>query len=278
MELSGLTLVTLPIGNTGDITIRALDVLRSGIHFYAEDTRVFKDLLRSLGIDYSQKFIDSYHDQSIGKIDSIIQKIKEGEEVYLVSDAGSPIISDPAFPLVKRVNEEGIKLNSLSGISSVIIALELSALPPHPFHFWGFMPRTRGEKIENLKKLKLIQGTHLYFESPHRIFETVETFFEINPEQTLVVARELTKTFQTVTRLDKNNLNEVKTLIKDKGEFVILFHQDVVKNQFYPDELVELVNDYISSGGGTKKLSKIFSKISGDDAKSVYDRLNRSDK
>jgi len=187
--LSSLTLVTLPIGNTGDITLRALDALKSGTHFYAEDTRVFKVLLKAYGIDYSSKLIDSYHDQSVGKIDLIIEKIKAGSDIFLVSDAGSPMVSDPAFPLVKRIIDEGLKLNTLSGITAVISALELSGLPPHPFHFWGFVPRGNGERIESFKKLKYISGTHLFYESPHRIFETIDSFFSVNPELVLVVAR-----------------------------------------------------------------------------------------
>ncbi len=274
--MSGLTLVTLPIGNTGDITLRALEALKNGTHFYAEDTRVFKDLLKAYGIDYSNKMIDSYHDQSVGKIDLIIEKIKEGSEIFLVSDAGSPVVSDPAFPLVKRVLEEGLKLNTFSGITAVISALELSGLPPHPFHFWGFAPRGKGERIESFKKLKYVSGTHLFYESPHRIFETIESFFAVNPDLALVVARELTKTFQTVVHLDRHNLNEVKSLVVDKGEFVILFHQNEVSHPQVSEELLEMCTDYLSDGGGTKKLAKIFSKINGEDVKTIYDKLSRS--
>lgn len=146
LKLSELTLVTLPIGNSGDITLRALEALKSGKTFYAEDTRVFKDLLGNLGISLQDKFIDSFHDQSVGKIDVIVSKIKNGESIYLVSDAGSPMVSDPAYPLLKRLLEEGIEIKTLPGVTAVITALELSGLPPHPFHFWGFLARGKGEK------------------------------------------------------------------------------------------------------------------------------------
>ena len=139
--MSGLTLVTLPIGNINDITLRALEALKSGEIFYAEDTRVFKDLLRNLGIEYQHKFIDSFHDQSIGKIEQILKKIEEGNQVYLVSDAGSPAISDPAYPLIKELVQKNISISTLPGVTSVVTALELSGLPPHPFHFWGFIGR-----------------------------------------------------------------------------------------------------------------------------------------
>ena len=131
--MSELILVTLPIGNMGDITIRALDALKNEKTFYAEDTRVFKELLNNLGISYQDKFIDSFHDQSVGKLEVIISKIKSGEKVYLVSDAGSPMVSDPAYPLLKRLVEEDIKIKTLPGVTAVVAALELSALPPNPY-------------------------------------------------------------------------------------------------------------------------------------------------
>ena len=101
--MSSLTLITLPIGNIKDITIRAMEALKLGDCFYAEDTRVFKNLLSSLEIDFSSKHIDSFHEHSAGKIQQITEKIKNGTTIYLVSDAGSPMISDPAFPLLKKM-------------------------------------------------------------------------------------------------------------------------------------------------------------------------------
>ena len=144
--MSSLTLVSLPIGNIKDITLRAIEALRSGDCFYAEDTRVFKKLLNSLEIEYSSKFIDSFHEHSEGKIKNITEKIQAGTRVYLVSDAGSPVISDPAFPLLKKMREEGIEIKTIPGVTSVVTALELSGLPPRPFHFWGFISRSKNER------------------------------------------------------------------------------------------------------------------------------------
>lgn len=268
--------MTLPIGNTGDITLRALEALKSGKTFYAEDTRVFKELLNSLGITYQDKFIDSFHDQSVGKIEVIHAKIKNGETVYLVSDAGSPMVSDPAYPLLKKLQEEGISIRTLPGVTAVITALELSALPPHPFHFWGFIARGKGEKKDFFKDLNKTSGTHIFFESPHRIFETIENFFEVHPEKTLVIGRELTKTYESVYRLVKSDLPRVKEIVMDKGEFVVLFHNAEIKAGADQEEVLELVRDYLDNGGSTKKLAKVFSKILSTDTKTVYDQLSRS--
>jgi 16S rRNA (cytidine1402-2'-O)-methyltransferase len=277
--MSELVLVTLPIGNVGDITVRALEALKTGKVFYAEDTRVFKDLLKGLGIDYSDKFIDSFHDQSVGKIEQIVAKIKSGDVIYLVSDAGSPIVSDPAYPLLKKLLEENISIKTLPGVTAVITALELSALPPHPFHFWGFIGRGKSEKKDFFKNLSGVPGTHVFFESPHRVYETIDTFFEVQTENTLVIARELTKTYESVYRLSKADLKEVRNIVVDKGEFVLLFHNAVQGNSPAVDaEIVELTRDYLENSGTPKKLAKILAKIVGSDTKVVYDQLTRTAK
>ena len=278
-KLSSLTLISLPIGNLKDITLRAIEVLNSGDCFYAEDTRVFKKLLQSLEIDYSSKFIDSFHEHSEGKIIGIVEKIKAGVNVYLVSDAGSPVISDPAYPLLKKMREEGIEIKTIPGVTSVITALELSGLPPRPFHFWGFISRSKNERRDFFNELSLRPGTHIFFESPHRIFETIESFFQVMPEEELVVTRELTKIYESVYRITKNNYSEIQKMIIDKGEFVVLFHIEALKNSpINNSEIVEMVKDYMEGGGGPKKLAKIFSKILGVDTKTVYDQLVLSTK
>ena len=277
--MSSLTLITLPIGNQKDITLRALEALKSGNVFYAEDTRVFKKLLEILEIDYSGKFIDSFHEHTEGKIDLIIEKIQAGATVYLVSDAGSPMISDPAYPLLRRLREVGIVIKTIPGVTSVITALELSGLPPHPFHFWGFISRSKNERREFFLELKAIGGTHLFFESPHRIYETVQSFFAAIPEGELVITRELTKVFESVYRIKKNDLTDIQKIVMDKGEFVVLFHtENHVNAPMNNSEVANLVNEYLEGNAGTKKLAKIFSKILNTDTKKIYDQLIKSDK
>lgn len=277
--LSSLTLVSLPIGNLKDITLRAIETLKAGECFYAEDTRVFKKLLDSLGIDYSSKFIDSFHEHSEGKIKNITEKIQAGVTVYLVSDAGSPLISDPAYPLLKKMREEGIDIKTVPGVTSVVTALELSGLPPQPFHFWGFISRSKNERKDFFHDLGTIPGTHIFFESPHRIFETIDSFFQAVPDGELIVTRELTKLYESVYRITKNNSQEIENLIMDKGEFVALFHVENLKHApMNNHEVMEMVKDYMERGGGPKKLAKIFSKILGVETKMIYDQLSRSDK
>lgn len=276
--MSELVLVTLPIGNIKDITLRALETLKSAKVVYAEDTRVFKELLTLFEISFADKSIDSFHDQTIGKIETIIKRIKNGEVVYLVSDAGSPVVSDPAYPLLRAALANQIAIRTVPGVSSVLCALELSALPPHPFHFWGFVARGMNEKTEFFSYLKSVSGTHLFFESPHRIYETIEIFFEVNPEKELVIARELTKMYETVYRLSKKNLENLKEVVLDKGEFVLLYHNEKIDHSMSNIELKSLVEDYLDHGGTPKKLAKIFSKILQVETKFVYDQLSNSGK
>lgn len=275
--MSSLILVTLPIGNAKDITLRALESLKTGTYFYAEDTRVFKKLLELLEIDSSTKQIDSFHDHSEGKIPQIVEKLHSGKDVYLVSDAGSPVISDPAFPIIRKAIELGLSVKTIPGVTSVVTALELSGLPPHPFHFWGFIARSAHEKKTFFEQLSGIKGTHIFFEAPHRIYETVEVFFETMPETELVVTRELTKMYESVARLKRDDLKMLSTLVLDKGEFVVLFHNDETKNANF-NELSAMVTEYLSGKPGTKKLAKIFAKILGADQKMIYDQLIGSGK
>ena len=256
-----------------------MEALKLGDCFYAEDTRVFKNLLSSLEIDFSSKHIDSFHEHSAGKIQQITEKIKNGTTIYLVSDAGSPMISDPAFPLLKKMREEGIEIKTIPGVTSVVTALELSGLPPQPFHFWGFISRSKNERKDFFWELNQIAGTHIFFESPHRIFETINSFFEVLPERELVITRELTKVYESVYRITSENQEMIKDIIVDKGEFVGLFHVENLKHSSMNNgEIVELVTDYLEGKGGTKKLAKIFAKILGTDIKTVYDQLSRSGK
>jgi 16S rRNA (cytidine1402-2'-O)-methyltransferase len=277
VKLSSLILVTLPIGNTKDITFRAFEALKEASTIYAEDTRVLKELLKDYGIDYSNKYIDSYHDQSQGKISLIINKLKNSEDVYLVSDAGSPLISDPAYPLIQEVLKNDLKIQTLPGVTAVVTALELSGLPPHPFHFWGFVARTSNEKRDVFKQLKAIKGTHLFYESPHRVFDTIRDFFEVYPTGILIVARELTKNYESIYRLSIDDLVDLEKNVVGKGEFVILFHIETVdQNQIYDDELIAMARNYLDEKSSPKKLAKILSKILGEDTKSIYDQMTNS--
>jgi 16S rRNA (cytidine1402-2'-O)-methyltransferase len=160
-----LVLLTLPIGNIDDITKRVLNSLLEAKTLIAEDTRTIKNQLNKLSIDSSNKKIISFHDQSgETKTKNLLEEL-EHSDLYLVSEAGSPYISDPAYPLVKMALELGYEVDSYSGISAVTQSLELSGLPPIPFHFHGFPPRDSGKrKAYFQKEVASVYGTHIFFE------------------------------------------------------------------------------------------------------------------
>lgn len=274
--MSGLYLITLPIGNSEDITLKAQRWLNEIDTFYAEDTRVFKDLLKDLNIDYSSKAIDSFHDHSENKIERIIKKLESGDKIGLVSDAGSPVISDPAYPLIREVIKSNIPLFNASGITSVVCALELSGLPANPFHFWGFIGRSESDRKNLFNQFLSTNGTHIFFESPHRIYETIKSFFDTFPEEELVVARELTKKFQEIKKLNINHLKNLNERILDKGEFVLLCHLKTVTTAKLDNKLIEEINDYLENGGNTKKLAKIFGKILNEESRVIYNKMIQS--
>jgi len=267
--LAKLILVGLPIGNKEDLTHRAKSALESGKYFLAEDTRSFGPFLKLLGIPTDNKTLISFHDFSSNKKFSQVEKLLDvGEDVYLVSEAGSPIISDPAFPLVRHLVEKGYEIDTMPGVSSPIVALELSALPPHPFKFHGFFPREKRDKF----LAQLTPGTHIIFESPHRILETLEILGENYPEGEFCVCRELTKKFQSTYRFQGKDYNREE--IRAQGEFVVVFHLKGTKSL---DEikLKKLAQDYLEKGG-KKLLAKLLAEVLGEDVKKIYTDLTQS--
>lgn len=225
-----LFVVATPIGNLEDITQRALRILKEVDIIACEDTRLTKRLLDHYQITTNTI---SYHQHSkLGKIDFIINQLKEGKDVALVSDAGTPGISDPGGLLVQAAYNEGIKVESVPGPSALIAALSISGLPTDKFNFYGFLPHKKGRQTV-LQEIVESKTTAVFYESVHRIEKTLEQLNSImsgetlrqsqsDKEREIVVARELTKKFETVY---KGSIQEVLEKLKQdqvKGEFVVI--------------------------------------------------------
>ncbi|MBF0313318.1 MAG: 16S rRNA (cytidine(1402)-2'-O)-methyltransferase [Oligoflexia bacterium] len=283
-----LNLLSVPIGHLGDITIRAKEVLTSATLFAVEDSRVFKKLLMGLGISMEGKKIYSFHDHTPEKsISLFIDYLKRGEDLYLVSDAGSPVISDPAYPLIRRVLDSGFEIKTVPGVSSLITALELSGLPPFPMHFFGFFPRTKEKRKQVAKMLQEVSGTSIFFESPQRVRETMDELYDqlrVDGVKTkFVIARELTKKFESVYRFsgEEGEWNRVKDEIVYKGEFVVLIHRDnegigAVFEQnsgVVREELTQIALRILQEGGKPKLIAELLSSILRRDKKEIYDLM-----
>ncbi len=222
-----LYLVSTPIGNLADISFRAVEVLKSADLIACEDTRHSRILLLHYGI---KKPTVSYFDFSEKKqAPRLIQKLEEGAAVALISDAGTPGISDPGYRLVRHAIERDIKIEPIPGPSAFLCALSASGLPTDRFVFEGFMPIKSGQKKNKLLSLQEEERTVIFYESPHRLLKTLEAIEAVLGDIEIVIARELTKKFEEVVRGRAGKIIEYFSAKKVLGEFVILFNLSVQK-------------------------------------------------
>jgi 16S rRNA (cytidine1402-2'-O)-methyltransferase len=215
-----LYLVATPIGNLEDITLRAVRVLRSAGLIAAEDTRRTAKLLARYKI---RKPMVSYHDFNKQRVaPDLVKRMAEGEDVALVSDAGSPGISDPGFLLVNLAIAGGIQVVPVPGPSSVICALQVSGLPTDTFTFEGFLPRKKGKRGARVEALAGEASTMVFFESPNRLAATVSELLESFGDRRIAVCRELTKVYEEVTRTSLSEAARQLAGKTVKGEVVLV--------------------------------------------------------
>jgi len=219
-EETGLYLVPTPIGNLEDITLRAIRILKEVDTVLAEDTRTSGKLLQHLGID---KRMHSHHLHNEHKaVAHLVERLKGGEKMALVSDAGTPAISDPGFLLVRACLQEGVKVECLPGPTAFVPALVKSGFSSERFTFEGFLPVKKGRQTR-LESLANEERTMIFYESPHRILKTLTQFAEyFGPERQASVSRELTKMFEETLNGSLEELVKIFTIKAIKGEFVLV--------------------------------------------------------
>lgn len=227
-----LYVVATPIGNMEDITLRAIKVLQAADIIAAEDTRKTARMLDRHGITH--KMLRSFHEHNEKKVAPlIIEELLSGKDVALVSDAGTPTISDPGFPLVGAAIENGIEVIPIPGPSAVASALAVSGLPVHRFTFCGFLPRTSGKRARILENLAEFEGTIIFYESPFRLVKLLSEAQAVLGDRKAVVAREMTKLHEEFARGTLSELVEkFKQRNSIKGEITLLIegHKKVGKN------------------------------------------------
>lgn len=215
-----LTLVATPIGNLGDLTFRAAGVLRGCDAVIAEDTRRASQLLNHLGV---KKSLISFHEHNEERrLPELLARLRSGERLALVTDAGTPSVSDPGFRLVRECIEAGIEYTVLPGPSAVVTALVGSGLPPVPFFFGGFLPSSGSGRRAELRKAAALGITGIYFESPHRLNDCLKDLETILPEARLCVARELTKIHEEYRHGDAARLCAHYAIHSPKGEVTLV--------------------------------------------------------
>jgi 16S rRNA (cytidine1402-2'-O)-methyltransferase len=215
-----LYLVATPIGNLEDITLRALRVLRECDVVAAEDTRRSGQLLRHFGI--TKPLLSYFQFNEARRSEEILDRLARGEKVALVTDAGSPGISDPGERVVRAARAAGLRVEAIPGPCALVAALTASGLPTEEFHFIGFLPHKSGQRRRQLEALKTFAGTLVLYESPFRIEKLLAELVEVFPERTAVLARELTKKFEEFLRGTPAELLSAAQKRSLKGEFVVL--------------------------------------------------------
>ena len=218
--IGNLYLISTPIGNLKDITLRSIETLKNVDLIAAEDTRRSGKLLKEY--DVNTKMVSYFEHNEEIRIKEIIDKLKKGLDIALISDAGTPTISDPGYRLVNEVHKNGIKISSLPGPSSVINALSVSGLPTDHFYFEGFLPRKKG-RLTRFKFLSTLPATIILFESPYRLIKTLMDIEKFMGQRIVSVCREMTKIHEEIFRGSLwKTINHFKNKKSIKGEIVIL--------------------------------------------------------
>jgi 16S rRNA (cytidine1402-2'-O)-methyltransferase len=227
METGKLYIVATPMGNLGDITLRAIEILKKVDYIACEDTRKTGVLLRELGIGRKSMLISYYEQTEEARVPNILNLLRNGIDVALVSDSGTPLISDPGYRLVKAAKDEGIVVVSIPGATALVSALVSSGLPTDKFHFLGFLPKKEGNRVKLLQNLKssqeFIESTVIFYEAPHRLIKSLQSLEKVYGDIEICIGRELTKVHEeNIKLLLSEAINKYQSK-NPKGEFVVLF-------------------------------------------------------
>lgn len=271
-DVGELYVVATPIGNLGDITRRAIEVLENADIIFAEDTRHSLGLLNALGIGKSCQALHEHNEAE--RIDYVRRLLDEGKRLALISDAGTPLISDPGFVLVRALREQGYRITPIPGVSAVITALSVAGLPTDRFSFEGFLPARRSARQQVLKDLLHETRTMVFYESPHRILDSLADLDAVMGDRPMVLARELTKKFETV--LTGNAAELLGRLQADpvqrKGEMVLLVHGAAEVETDGQSLVLEQVLSPLLEELPLKQAVKLAVKITGLKKNAVYQR------
>ncbi len=269
-----LYIVATPIGNLDDITTRAVQVLKAVDAIAAEDTRHSKSLFNHLGI-HTRLFAFHEHNEQQA-CSGVIHRLQQGESIALISDAGTPLISDPGYRLVREAHKAGIKVVPIPGASALIAALSVSGLATDRFSFEGFLPSKRGARRSVLETLVKEARTLIFYESPHRIMESVEAMEAIfGTDRNAAVIRELTKTFETIIHGSLGDIVErmQSDSNQQRGEFVVVIEGADLANHDEQQAEGERVAAILAKELSVKKASVMAAEITGVKKNHLYKYL-----
>lgn len=255
-EKPTLYLVPTPIGNLDDMTFRSIKILNSVDTIFCEDTRVSRKILNHFEID---KSLQSYHEHNkevSGQ--KILALLDDNKDVALISDAGMPIISDPGYEIVKDVVKNDYHVVALPGANAALTALITSGITPQPFTFYGFLSNKKGKREKELESLKHKNETLIFYESPHRITDTLKIMKGVLGDRQIALAREITKKFEEIIRGSISQVIEVSDNLK--GEMVLIVEGNIKEESYDHLTIIEHINMYIKEGKTDKEAIKQVAK------------------
>ncbi len=272
MQTGRLYIVATPIGNLGDITRRAVEVLKRVDLIAAEDTRHTAGLLSHLGIDARTLSFHEHNEQQ--RSQQLVELLLAGKEIALVSDAGTPLICDPGYRIVSACRERGVDVVPIPGASAVISALSASGLPTDRFLFEGFLPRTQAKRRKRLQQLSDFPSTLVFYESSHRILHSLEDMLtQFGKDRRVVIARELTKQYETI--IDQPLGRLLQTMAADtnqqRGEFVLMVAagENPVMEKGFIDRVLQVLVEEMPPN----QAARIAARISGQPKRELYQLL-----
>lgn len=274
MSNISLYLVPTPIGNFDDMTFRSIEVLKSVDIILCEDTRNTKILCSHFDIKTPLKAYHIFNEND--KCEDIIKLLNEGKKIALVSDAGLPSISDPGYLITREALANGFEVSALPGASAGITALVASGLPCDKFYFYGFLDHKKSQKKKELTNLVDFEKTIIFYESPHRLAETLEVMYEVYKDRNIVIARELTKKFEEYVR---GNIKDIiKMELTLKGEFVIIVEgakKESIAIDLNEKSIQEHFEYYKTLGNSDMEAMKLVAKDRGVSKSVIYAEIKK---
>ena len=264
---AGLYLVSTPLGNLKDITLRALEILKEADVILCEDTRHSRTLLIHYGITTPLQALHDYNETA--RIPSLLEKVTQGQRIALISDAGTPLISDPGFKLVQAFYETGHEVTALPGPVALINALVLSGLPCHQFYFGGFLPSKSPARLSVFETLTTLPATLIFYESPQRLLQTLKDIVQKFPTRELAVIREMTKKFEQVVRGSALTVQDHFRNQAPRGEIVLLIAPPQIEARWTVEMLTQAVYEGLLHHS-LKQVALDLSLVSGWTKREIY--------
>jgi len=264
-----LYLVATPIGNLGDMSVRALETLRSVDLIAAEDTRVSIKLLNHF--DIRKPMVSYFEHNRMESGAKLVEKLLSGENIALITDAGMPAISDPGEDMVRLCSEHGIQVIPIPGPCAVVTALAVSALPTQRFCFEGFLSTSRKNRFQHLEELKSEKRTIIFYEAPHKLIKTLEDMLGVWGDRNISISRELTKLHEETLHTTISGALKHFTEVFPKGEFVLVIEgAEEVKIKMSKEEALEILHRLRNEGKTLKEAAKLAGTESGFSKNELY--------